>query len=463
MIPYILIDWLFDSVVLSLFTVITIIYYLSTSTYDKWRKLNVQHIHPVPLFGNVFKMIMGLEDQITAFGRIYRRFPNSKICGFYQMRTPFLMIRDPELIDAITIKDFSHFTDHGLEFDPSINLLARSLFFANGQKWKVMRQKLSPGFTSGKLKCTNDQIKECSDQLIQFVDEKLSKQSDGFDVKEIFGKFTTDVIGTCAFGLKLDTITDSDSNFRKYLNEIFGNNFKQTCIMMLGMVFPKVVKFFKLRSFPLEASNFFYSVFTDVIDYRTKNSVVRNDLAQTLMEARKELVLNGDNATGDEKFTDLDIISNAILLFTAGAETVSVTAAFCLYELALNRDIQNKLRDEINSKNEKYGGQFTNEFLMDLHYADMVLEETHRMYSITVNIIRQATQTFKVPGMDSFIIEKGQKIVIPMSSIHHDPKYYPNPKTFDPERFTKEEKSKRPNSTFLPFGEGPRHCIGMYS
>lgn len=62
--------------------------------------------------------------------------------------------------------------------------------------------------------------------------------------------------------------------------------------------------------------------------------------------------------------------------------------------------------------------------------------------------------------MESFTIEKGQKIVIPMSSIHHDPKYYPDPNVFDPERFTKEEKSKRPNCTFIPFGEGPRHCIG---
>lgn len=47
-----------------------------------------------------------------------------------------------------------------------------------------------------------------------------------------------------------------------------------------------------------------------------------------------------------------------------------------------------------------------------------------------------------------------------MYSIHNDPKYYPNPEVFDPERFTTEEKDKRPNGTFLPFGDGPRHCIG---
>lgn len=81
-----------------------------------------------------------------------------------------------------------------------------------------------------------------------------------------------------------------------------------------------------------------------------------------------------------EKFIDLDIIANATLMFTAGAETVSVTLSYCLYELALNSDIQNKLRDEINLTNEKYGGQFTNEFLMDLHYADMVLDGNINLY-----------------------------------------------------------------------------------
>jgi len=74
--------------------------------------------------------------------------------------------------------------------------------------------------------------------------------------------------------------------------------------------------------------------------------------------------------------------------------------------------------------------------------------------------LRGATQNYKVPG-ESLLIEKGQKILIPIYSIHHDPKYYPNPDIFDPERFTEEEKSKRPNGTFLPFGDGPRHCIGI--
>lgn len=78
-----------------------------------------------------------------------------------------------------------------------------------------------------------------------------------------------------------------------------------------------------------------------------------------------------------DKFTEMDIVANAILMFIGGAEPVSSIISYCLYELALNEDIQNKLRSEINSTIEKYNGQFTNDFLMDLHYADMVLEGTN--------------------------------------------------------------------------------------
>jgi len=87
--------------------------------------------------------------------------------------------------------------------------------------------------------------------------------------------------------------------------------------------------------------------------------------------------------------------------------------------------------------------------------------ETERMYVVTNALFREAVKTYHVPG-DSLVIEKGTKIMIPVNSIHHDPKYYPDPYTFDPERFSPEEKAKRQSGTYLPFGDGPRFCIGTF-
>ncbi|XP_022162554.1 probable cytochrome P450 6a14 [Myzus persicae] len=452
---------LFSSVnLLCMAVFLSIVYYLTMSTYDKWSKLNVPYVKPVPLFGNSMKMVLKMEHPLDFFGRIYNQFPDAKLCGFYQMTTPFLMIRDPELINAMMVKDFSYFTDHGFDTDPSVNLMASSLFMLNGDRWRTMRQKLSPGFTSGKLKDTHDQIKVCIDQLMNVFEENL-KVSDHFELRELIGNFSTDVIGMSAFGLKLDTIKNGNTDFRMFGKKIFQADYKQLFVQAMLLFSPKLALALKLKQFPEDAANFYESMFRDVLEYRDKNNVVRNDVTQTLIQARKDLVKNndGDEPTSEDKWTEMDIIGNAVLMFVAGAETVSITICFCLYQLALNKDIQDRLREEIVMAKAKNGGELNNDFLINLHYMNMVLEEISRKYAITMIIFRRATKNYQVPGT-SLVIEKGQKITIPVYSIHNDPKYYPDPDTFDPERFSTEEKAKRRNGTYLPFGDGPRLCIG---
>lgn len=85
--------------------------------------------------------------------------------------------------------------------------------------------------------------------------------------------------------------------------------------------------------------------------------------------------------------------------------------------------------------------------------------ETLRKYPPTFALFRKASQNYHVPN-DSLIIEKDHKLIIPIYSLHYDPKYFPDPETFNPERFSPEEKAKRSSSVYLPFGDGPRICIG---
>ncbi|XP_060842067.1 probable cytochrome P450 28a5 [Rhopalosiphum padi] len=85
-------------------------------------------------------------------------------------------------------------------------------------------------------------------------------------------------------------------------------------------------------------------------------------------------------------------------------------------------------------------------------------DETARKYFTAFSILRVATKTYTLPD-ESFVIEKGQKLIVPMFSIRRDPKYYPDPMRFDPERFSMEQKFQRPKGTYLPFGDGPRICI----
>ncbi|GFG32549.1 hypothetical protein Cfor_12376 [Coptotermes formosanus] len=89
-----------------------------------------------------------------------------------------------------------------------------------------------------------------------------------------------------------------------------------------------------------------------------------------------------------------------------------------------------------------------------------MLSETLRMYPSLPNLIRVCTKPYTIPGTN-VLIEKGTPVIIPIYAIHRDQLYYSDPDRFDPERFTEYNKEKRPAYTYLPFGEGPRICIGL--
>jgi len=126
-----------------------------------------------------------------------------------------------------------------------------------------------------------------------------------------------------------------------------------------------------------------------------------------------------------------------------------------LYNLALNEDIQDKLRQEILKASK--GEEIDFETVTGLPYLQQCISETLRLYPPVLTIDRQCNKTTSYEGLR---IQKGTFVTVPIYAIHQDPEFYPNPQIFDPERFSPVEINKRDPMTYLPFGEGPRACIG---
>lgn len=136
-------------------------------------------------------------------------------------------------------------------------------------------------------------------------------------------------------------------------------------------------------------------------------------------------------------------------------ETSASTLTFALYELALNPDIQGKLRHEIQQGIANNEGKLDYDLLFSFHYLEMVVKETLRKYPIIPAMLRKCNKDYQISNTN-ITIPSGMNVLLPIYSIHHDPEYYPTPSVFDPERFSAENSEARNPITYLAFGEGPR-------
>ncbi|XP_024892073.1 cytochrome P450 6B1-like [Temnothorax curvispinosus] len=133
--------------------------------------------------------------------------------------------------------------------------------------------------------------------------------------------------------------------------------------------------------------------------------------------------------------------------------------ANAFYELALNQEIQNRLRDEIDQEYIKHAGNLTYANIKEMNYLDKVFKEVLRKYSAGLFFTRRTMSSYTFNGT-KVSIPKGQIILIPWQDMHQDPNIYPEPDVFDPERFNEEAVRSRHPMVYLPFGGGPRNCIG---
>ncbi|XP_047984305.1 cytochrome P450 6B4-like [Leguminivora glycinivorella] len=161
-----------------------------------------------------------------------------------------------------------------------------------------------------------------------------------------------------------------------------------------------------------------------------------------------------------EELSNSDIEAQAFAFYAAGYDTSASTLCFMLYHLALEPEIQERLRNEIDVYLRTHGDQIDLETLNELPYLDQVLNETLRMYPSDDTLLRKAQNDYKCPGTN-VEVSRGQIVLIPVLGIHYDEKYYPNPEIFNPENFARENLIGRHPCSFLPFGLGPRNCIGI--
>ncbi|XP_071039311.1 cytochrome P450 9e2 [Parasteatoda tepidariorum] len=161
-----------------------------------------------------------------------------------------------------------------------------------------------------------------------------------------------------------------------------------------------------------------------------------------------------------KNLTHEELVSQRVTFFLAAHDTTSLMLSSVIYILAINESIQEKSYQEVAEHLQETNGELTYEALKKMKYLDKIMSETLRLYPPIIRTSRRAEKTY-IHGETGITIQKDAVILLPILAIHRDPKYYPDPEKFDPERFSDEEVAKRDPNVYLPFGHGPRNCVGM--
>ncbi|XP_075168006.1 putative cytochrome P450 6a21 [Haematobia irritans] len=426
--------------------------------YSYWRDLSIPCDPPHWMVGNL-QGAVAEKPFLQIWQDYYNRYRNSgPFVGFYWFTKPGVFVLDPNLIKMILIKDFPKFTDRGLYCNEEDDPLSGTLFNLEGPKWRYMRNKISPTFTSSRMKAMFPLVLKEAHELIQVMGETCANDP-LMEVRDFISRFTTDVIGSCAFGIETNSLRKPDTYFRNMCRR---GLVEQRLGVALRFSFPQLARFLHIKQTVGDVETYFMDIVEKTVRCREETKVERrNDFIDTLIDLKNNKLMKSETGEEMTNLTFGQLAAQAFQFLLAGFETSSTTMAFALYELAQNMEVQQKAREEVNRVLQDHNQDFSYECMRDMIYVDQIMQETLRLYSSLSVLNRCALEDYVVPGHPKYIIKKGMPILIPVAAIHRDERYYPQPNVFNPDNFSPEMVKQRDSILYLPFGEGPRNCVGM--
>lgn len=291
---------------------------------------------------------------------------------------------------------------------------------------------------------------KASDVLIQKLQMEVGRS---FDIRDMISRCSLDIISEASMGVAVNAQMDPNNEYGRAIEE-------------LGQLFTTNTHSF-LSYFP-----FLYPL-TENYKKEEKALKIVNDLSRSVIKERKKKLEKGEDNNGrrlnlldqlleakedGQPLSERDIREEVNVALFAGHDTTATTISHTLWALAKNPEIQDKLFKKLeiimgkdSTQNETY------EDLQQMEYLDWVLKESLRMYPAAPFVGRKIDEDEDFGG---FKFMKGEVIIPFFRAVHMDPEYFPDPEKFDPERFSPENAPKQNLAALIPFGLGPRICVG---
>ncbi|MGB5960547.1 MAG: cytochrome P450 [Coleofasciculaceae cyanobacterium] len=344
------------------------------------------------------------------------------------------LLTNPDYIEQVLKDRDSFIKSRGLRSLRS--LLGEGLLTSEGESWFRQRRLAQPVFQQKR-------ISGYGKAMVEYAEAMANSWQDGQtrDIHEDMMRLTLNIVMKTIFNQEVGEGEARDiSHAVDVAMDWFESKRKQGFLILEWFPRPENIRY---KNAIKQLDKSVYSI----INQRRSSGESPGDLLSMLMEARDQ----DDNS----QMNDKQLRDELITLIIAGHETTSNTLSWTWMLLAQYPEVQAKLLDEIDTVLE--GRTPTVADLPRLRYADLVIKESMRLYPAVPTIGREATKDCEIGG---YTIPTGCAVIISQWVMHRHPKYFENPEIFQPERWENDLEKRLTKGVYIPFGDGPRICIG---
>ena len=375
---------------------------------------------------------------------IHVLFERSYTMKMGEIHTPaldFYIANELPLVRRILETEWKQFPKHDFQHDLLRPLIGNSVFSANGQDWEDQRQMVNPAFGHTALKTVFPMMSDAVDDLIAHIRALDLRRPVPIDV--LITHLAADIIYRTLFSVVLDTegsraIYDAFHAYQR--NSQRASTLRIYGLPMLG---------FRRRA---EAdARRIHAVFAPIVHARYVATHDRgergHDIVQSLIDAR--------HPTTGVPFTEAEVMEQVATIFLAGHETSASSVTWAFYLIARDAELQAALRDE--AETAAGGGPLAYEHLRPLTRINNVFRETLRLYPPLAFLTREVTCPVQMRDKH---LDPGAMLVVSPWLVQRNRDNFPEPHGFDPDRFDDPEQASACRHAYLPFGKGPRICVG---
>ncbi|XP_077486909.1 cytochrome P450 3A4-like isoform X2 [Amblyomma americanum] len=379
------------------------------------------------------------------------------VFGIYMGIEPFLVITDPDMVQECFVKQAAIFQDRPIGFVDA-EPFKSSLFQLNGSSWKNVRAALNYAFSSNVIKELSSAAILCSSRFVDAA-ARTSRTNGHAEVFELAMGLSFDFIMKAVLAQKASSQGDSSEPILQDLKQVCKD--MENSAIEVAFTLPGV-RALLTWVYPLTRHA---RAFKDVRNlvrsavelHRSGDGAKECSILQVLLDARAE----GDvhHRPNKRHLDDRYIVSNGVIFLLAGFETTATTLSFLAYLLAKHPSEQDEIVKEFGELFPRKAAQdLSFDELRQLRRLDWTVLEGLRLYPpVPVSLARKCSRDTTVCGQ---FIPAGVNILAAPWLLHYDPDLWPEPEQFRPDRFAEENRERVRSGSYVPFGLGPRVCIG---